>query len=108
MPAEDVLDRAWARALFDQAVQRLQAELAQEGRQRDWDLFEFHMGGGGEPGATYKMTAQRFDLSEWNVWKRLTRITDRLKDLMRQEIAATVEKTDDMEDELRTIMNLLQ
>lgn len=106
---DDVLDRMWARAVLERSLRRLRAMMAEEGRAEEWRLFEHYMGRDGETdGATYKEVAERFGLSEWNVWKRLTRALERLKTLMREEIAETVSEPDQVEEEFEAMSALLK
>ena len=109
MQPEEILDGMWARTILDRALRRVRESLTARGRAEDWKMFEFYMGQGGEfRPATYREVAERFKMNEWNVWKRLTRVLEQLKNQLREGIAETVSTPDDVEEEFEALSELLR
>jgi RNA polymerase sigma-70 factor (ECF subfamily) len=88
-PAE-VLDRAWARQLLDEALKDLEAELAAEGRAREFDLFRsYDLAGGGES-PSYADLAAKHAIPELEVWRILRSCRQRLRGLVMNRIGPYV------------------
>lgn len=102
---DEILDRLWARALVDGCLQIQRALMARDGRGREFEMLLDYTGRSEK--LTYKELAAKYGLTEWNVWKLLSRALAELKELMRAEVAETVETPEDVEDEMEQISGLL-
>jgi RNA polymerase sigma-70 factor (ECF subfamily) len=106
--ADRAFDRAWARALLQSAVQKLQARHAERGQTALFnELFPaLGLGGEGEwQGAA--TAASRLDMSEEAVRVALHRLRKTFGQFVRAEVAATVGDDGDVQDELRYLASLL-
>jgi len=103
---DKAFDRRWALTLLDTVLSRLQTEYASEGKSK---LFETLKGtlGGDRASAPYARIARELESSEGAVKVAVHRLRQRYRRLLRSEIAQTVEKEADVEDELRHLFAAL-
>lgn len=88
-PAE-VLDRAWARQLLDEALKDLESELAAQGRAVDLEIFRsYDLAGGGEA-PSYADLAAKHGIQELEVWRVLRSCRQRLRGLVMNRIGPYV------------------
>jgi RNA polymerase sigma factor (sigma-70 family) len=97
---EKLFDRRWALALLDQALRRLEQEWTEDGKS---GLFQHLRGFLAEvKGAVpYAEVARQAGISEAAARQAVHRLRRRYRDLLRREIAHTVDRPDEVEDELR-------
>lgn len=105
LTADQLYDRRWARAVMDEAARRLREEYAQRGKtelfQRLKDLQP------GEHGAEgYAEIGASFGLTEQAVKNAVHRFRRRYADLLRDEIAQTVETPAEVEAEVQHLMQV--
>jgi RNA polymerase sigma-70 factor (ECF subfamily) len=106
-PAHDerpdmLFERQWAMTLLEQVLGRLQAEYAATDRA---ELFG-HLRAcltKDEAALPYAEIGARLNLSEGAVKMAVQRLRVRYRELLREEIAKTVDSPDDIEDELRQL-----
>lgn len=102
--AEDAFDQACALALVREATARAQAQLSDEGRARDFEIFRRHA----VEGKPYAQFARELDRTEAQCAgsTRLVaqRVTEHLAELLREEGIAE----EDLEAELRRLRAALQ
>ena len=98
---DQLYDRQWTIALLDRVMRRLEEEMRKSGK-ADWfeRLKEFIAGGGTED-ATYAKTAESLGTTEAAAKMATHRMRKRYRELLRHEIAETVEHVADIEDEIR-------
>jgi RNA polymerase sigma-70 factor (ECF subfamily) len=107
---EQAFERAWAQAALRAAMRRLQAEAAAAGRGALFDrLCEFLI----EPpdDAEYVRVAADFNIRRNTIAVSVHRLRQRLRELLREELADTVAGEDDLRqerDDLQKSMALLQ
>jgi RNA polymerase sigma-70 factor (ECF subfamily) len=103
---EQEFDRRWALATVDNALRHLRAEAERNGM---GELFNALRGflAGGDPDETVGVIAGRFGLGEGAVRMRLTRWRTRFRDLLRQEVAQTVPRAADLDEEMRHLLAAL-
>jgi RNA polymerase sigma-70 factor (ECF subfamily) len=96
---ESLFERRWALTLLDHALERLHAEYAAKGNA---DLYErLRTTLAGEPGAeTYARIGEQFGMAEEAVKKAAQRLRARYRDVLREQIASTVNTPEEVEDEL--------
>jgi DNA-directed RNA polymerase specialized sigma24 family protein len=106
LPAERLFDVRWAATVVERALGRLREECERKGRWRVFDVLSAYL------------TAERDDVSCANlattlaipqstVKKLLYHMRQRYRWLLRDEVAQTVEKPADIEDELRHLCGAL-
>ena len=88
-PAE-VLDKAWARELLDEAVADLEVELRGEGRSIDFDVFKSYDLAGAADARSYSALAGQYGLEELDVWRMLRSCRTRLRRLILARIGPYV------------------
>jgi DNA-directed RNA polymerase specialized sigma24 family protein len=100
LSADQIYDRRWAQAVMDEAARRLREEYAKRGKA---ELFD-HLKGvqPGEHGEkNYAEIGAAFGLTEQAVKNAVLRFRRRYGDLVRDEIAQTVETPDKVDAEVR-------
>jgi DNA-directed RNA polymerase specialized sigma24 family protein len=99
-------DRGWAFALLDRGLARLRGEFNLSGRSALFDgLKEFLMGGGSA--ADYAKAAAALRITQGAAKMTVTRMRQRFRAIIRQEIAQTVSTPQDLEEELRSFIEAL-
>jgi RNA polymerase sigma-70 factor (ECF subfamily) len=102
---EASFDRAWALAIFEEALAALEAELASGERRGPFEilreLFRF-----GET-APYAELATRFGMSVPQVKSFVHRAKARFRHLLRERVADTLEAGEDLEAEMAAVLELL-
>jgi RNA polymerase sigma-70 factor (ECF subfamily) len=103
---DKLFEQRWALTLLDQAKTRLKEEYAQAGKADLYDrlrVFE-----GGDPGApTYAAIAAEFGLTESAVKSAAHRLRQRYGELVREEVAHTVDSPAEVDGELRHLIGVL-
>lgn len=101
-----LFDREWALALLEQVIQRLQAECAAEGRA---ELFSQARGYlmVGEAAIPYAEAAAKLGMDEGAVRVAVHRLRKRYRELLREEIAQTVNNPAQVSEELRSLQAAL-
>ncbi|MBN9688804.1 MAG: sigma-70 family RNA polymerase sigma factor [Verrucomicrobia bacterium] len=103
---EQEFDRRWALATLDNTLTHLRAEAERAGQ---GELFAALQGflGGGEPSGTLVEIGARLGLGESAVRMRLSRWRSRYRELLRQEVAQTVPRVADLDEEMRHLLAVL-
>ncbi|MBX3734710.1 MAG: sigma-70 family RNA polymerase sigma factor [Verrucomicrobiae bacterium] len=103
---EQEFDRRWALATLENTLRHLRAEAERAGQ---GELFTALQGflGGGEPAGTLAETGARLGLGESAVKMRLSRWRMRYRELLRQEVAQTVPRVADLDEEMRHLLAVL-
>jgi RNA polymerase sigma factor (sigma-70 family) len=103
---ELAFERRWAETLLDRVLERLRAEFDAGGRSgRFEELKVFLTEDRGE--TSYAEVAARLGLSESAVKSGIHRLRQRYGELVREEIADTVESPDEIEAEIRHLVHVL-
>jgi RNA polymerase sigma-70 factor (ECF subfamily) len=104
---EQWYDQQWAITLLAQIMERLEAEFAEKGKATDFaELKGFLIGE--HAGTTYVQVAARLNLTEAAAKKAASRMRKRYRELLREEIAQTVSKPGEVEDEIRNLFAILR
>lgn len=106
MTADKLFEHRWALTLLDQAKNRLKEEYAQAGKV---DLYErLRVFEAADPGApTYAEVAAEFGLTESAVKSAAHRLRERYGELVREEVAHTVDSSAEVDEELRHLIAVL-
>jgi RNA polymerase sigma factor (sigma-70 family) len=107
LTAERIFDRSWALTLLGRVFDQLEREYADAGRLTTFEALKGAMAG--EAGAeSYVTIAARLGTTEGAVRVAVHRLRRRYGLLLRQEIAATVDDTDQVDDEIRALFGALE
>ena len=103
---EQLFERRWALTLLDTVLQCLEKEAAESGR---GDLFQRIKGVllGNRGGVTYGQLAPQLGLSEAALTMTVQRLRRRYRELVREEIAHTVSRPVEIEEEMRHLFQVL-
>ena len=102
---ERAYDRHWALTVLDQVLKRLGGEFRSSGKQGIFEQFKVFLSG--EKGSTYAEVGARLGLSEGAVKVGVHRFRQRYRELLRAEIANTVNNPKNVDDELRDLLTAL-
>jgi RNA polymerase sigma-70 factor (ECF subfamily) len=103
---EKVFDRRWALAMLDQVLGRLRAEYAAKGKGLLFDRLRVFLLGD-RSALPHRRVAEELDMTEGAIKVAAHRLRGRFRDLVREEIARTVEKPEEVEDEIRALFAAL-
>jgi RNA polymerase sigma factor (sigma-70 family) len=103
---ERLFERQWALALLERVLARLRDESAQAGKSAQLDVLKPVLTG--EPiDETYAQLGARLDMSEGAVKVAVHRLRRRMRALLQEEIARTVDDPGDVEDEIHHLFEVL-
>lgn len=103
---EEIYERRWAMTLIERALGKLQREFADARRTREFErLKEFLTGE--EPRVPYKEVAAELGSSESAIKTSVHRLRRRFGEILRTEIAETVEGPDQVDDEVRYLLSVV-
>jgi DNA-directed RNA polymerase specialized sigma24 family protein len=107
LSADRIYERRWALTLLEQVLARLRAEYEAAGKLPLFDrLKELLAGESGQP--SQATIAAEMRMTENAVKQAFHRMRHRYRQLLHEEIAHTVAAPDDVEDELRHFIAVLQ
>jgi RNA polymerase sigma factor (sigma-70 family) len=103
---EKMFERRWAITLMERVLQRLEGENRDTGKAERFEQLKVFLLG--EPGGPkYADVARELQMSEGAVKVAVLRLRHRFGEIFRAEVANTVAAEDDIEAELRHIIQLL-
>lgn len=102
LTAERLFQRRWALALLEQVLARLREEFRSAGKGAHFERLKVTLTG--EKGApAYRQLGGELGLSEGAVKVAVHRLRQRYRELLREEIAQTVDDPEHVEDEIREL-----
>lgn len=103
--AEALYDRRWALDLLDRAMRRLRSEFAAKKDEATFDALK-----GTLSGAEQKREdlAQKLGMTEGALKVAVHRLRQRYREVLRAEIAETVDSSADVDDEMRHLVTVLR
>lgn len=103
---EQEFDRRWAMTTLENTLQKLRAEAERGGNK---DLFTALQGflGGADTDESLEAIGERFGLGYSAVKMRLSRFRLRYRELLRLEVAQTVPRAPELEEEMRHLLTAL-
>jgi RNA polymerase sigma-70 factor (ECF subfamily) len=104
--AERLYDRRWALTVLDRALDRLERRMADRGQRPLFDRLKAALLGDSDAVA-YARVASELGLTEGAVKVAAHRLRERLRDLIREEIATTVADPAQIDDEIRDLFSAL-
>jgi RNA polymerase sigma-70 factor (ECF subfamily) len=103
---DQVFERRWAQTVFQVALNRLRAEFVAAGKSELYDVLKDHQPR--EAGApSYTEIGDRFGMTEAAVKSFVQRMRARHRELLREEIANTVMRPDEIDEEIRHLREML-
>ena len=103
---EKIFERRWALTVLEQVLARLELEMERNGhRERFMKFRPFLTDAGGE--ARYRQIADGLDMSEAAVKVAIHRLRHRFGELLRQEVAETVNDPSTVDSELRYLLSAM-
>ena len=107
LTAEQIYDQQWAVTLLGKIMQLLEAEFEQSGKTELFvELKGFIIGD--HAGTTYGQVAEKLNMTEAAAKKAASRMRRRYRELLREEIAQTVEGPAEVDDEIRNLFTTLE
>lgn len=106
MTPEHIYEHRWALTLLEQAMNRLQAEFRQAGKQGDFDRLKGFLTA--EKGSINQAeVAASLGMSEGALRVAVFRLRRRFREVFQDEIAQTVARPDEIEVEIRHLLDVL-
>jgi RNA polymerase sigma-70 factor (ECF subfamily) len=102
LTAEQYYEREWAIALLGRVMQRLEREFALAGKRLQFERLKGFIVSSGA-GAAYADVAQELGMTAAAARMATSRMRQRYRELLREEIAQTVSSPDDIDDEIRQL-----
>jgi RNA polymerase sigma-70 factor (ECF subfamily) len=103
---DEVFDRRWAQAIMQTALERLRQEYVAREQAALFDILQNYQPR--EPGGqTYAEVGKDFSMTEAAVKSAVQRLRQRHSELLREEIAQTVTRPEEIEEELRYFITVL-
>src|SRR5262249_515614 len=103
---EQLFERRWAQTVLERALERLRQEYAAIGKLELFDsLKDLQPGERGT--ASYAELGQRFGMSESAIKSAVHRLRQRHRELLREEIAHTVARPEEIDEEIRYLLGVL-
>jgi RNA polymerase sigma factor (sigma-70 family) len=103
---ERLFERQWAMLLLELVMQRLAAEQEAAGKGQQFELLKEALAGGAERLA-YAEIAAELNLSEEAARQAASRLRKRYRELLRDEVSHTVSTPEEVEDEIRSLFEVL-
>ena len=103
---ERIFERRWALGLLEQTLDRLAEEYRHEGKQSLYEALKGHLVSGLEL-VSYAEVGERLGMTEAAVKKAAQRLRQRYRALVREQILATVQSPEQLEDEIRALFAIL-
>jgi RNA polymerase sigma-70 factor (ECF subfamily) len=106
MDPELLFEHRWAVTLLDRALERLEAEYKAAGKGQRFEVLRIFLTG--EPqGVSYAQTGAGIGLSDGAVKVAVLRMRQRYRELVRAEIANTIESEAEIDEEMRHLLAIL-
>lgn len=103
---ERLFERRWALTLLDHVLGRLRAEWEGDGKGALFEALKPTLTGE-ENAESYRLVAEKHQLSEGAVKVTVHRLRRRYRDLLREEIGRTLEEGGAIDDEIRNLFAIL-
>ena len=104
---EKIFERRWVVALLEQVMKILRAEYETAGKASAFRVYEKYLVGDDKP-ASYARAAEELGIKTGAARVSVCRVRRRYQDLLRAQIAHTVESPEEIEDEIRYLFAALE
>ncbi|MEM9280463.1 MAG: sigma-70 family RNA polymerase sigma factor [Verrucomicrobiota bacterium] len=106
LSADKLYERRWALTLLDQVLERLKSEMADSGKETQFEALKPCLTQGkGEQ--SFAAIGKQLGVSEGTARVAAHRLRQRYRDLLRDEIAQTVADQSDVDEEIRYLISVL-
>jgi len=105
-PAERIFDVRWAATAVEHALRQLGEECEDRGRRRVFDVLSDYLAAERQD-MSYQKLSKMLGVPEGSVKRLVHELRVRYRDLLRAEVAQTVEKPQDVDEELRYLCAVL-
>ena len=105
-PTDAHFDREWALHVLERSLHALAAEMRAAGKADTFDILKPWLTGACAD-LTQAQAATRLGISEGAVKVAIHRLRQRFRELVRRDIAATVDRPEDVDDEVRYLVEVL-
>lgn len=99
-------ERQWALLLLELVMKRLQTEQESAGKGQQFELLKEALAGGTERLA-YADIAAQLSLTEEAARQAASRLRKRYREILREEVSHTVSSPDEVDDEIRSLFQVL-
>ena len=99
---DKAFEQSWALALLEKVLTQLRAEHNDEAKRRLFDALQVYLSGD-KSGLSYAEMAARLNLTEGSVKMAVLRMRRRFGELLHAEIAHTVTKPEEIDEEIRCL-----
>lgn len=106
LTAERQYEKRWALTVLDRASQKLRDEMMQKGNGKQFEVLGPLLTQSQERGG-YAEAASKLEMTEGAFRTALSRLRQRFRHLLREEVAQTVESQEQIDDEIRDLMSAL-
>lgn len=106
-PAEVLFDRRWALTLLEESTRRLREEWGQDGKGEIFERLKVFLAFDSE-WPSYEDLSRELGLSEGAVKVTVCRLRRRFREILCEEIAHTVERSEEVEGEIRYLIKVLK
>jgi RNA polymerase sigma-70 factor (ECF subfamily) len=103
---DKIFEKRWALTVLDQVLERLEREMKRSGNVERFERFRTFLTSEGG-GARYRQLAGELDMSEAAVKVAIHRLRRRFGELLREEVAQTVNEPGAVDGELRYLFSVL-
>jgi RNA polymerase sigma factor (sigma-70 family) len=107
MTAERLFDRAWAFTLLERVLGRLAAEYLEPGRAKLFNELKVVLTDG-KGAVRAAEVAVRLDMSEGAVHNASHRLRKRYREILEEQIAATLDDQSELDDEIRSLFDAIR
>ena len=107
MTPEKIYERRWAMTLLNKAVEALRDRYARSDKLQIFDALKVYLGGQDDT-VPYRDLAQQLGTTEGAVKVAVHRLRQRCRDCLRRTIAQTVADEEEIDEELRCLMQAIQ
>lgn len=104
---EHIYERRWALTLLEKALSSLGEELTSAGKERVFAELKNHLWGD-QGGESYSVIAARLEMSEGALKVAAHRLRQRYRELLREEVAHTVARHEEIDEELRYLITVIR
>lgn len=105
---ELLYDRQWAWELVRRALTRLREEQERRGQGAVFEALYQRLVGGDDDGTTLREEAERLEMDCVTIRVRLVRLRKSFGELLRDEVAQTVSRAEDIDDEIQVLLAALR
>ncbi|MCS7468868.1 hypothetical protein NZK35_19625 [Stieleria sp. ICT_E10.1] len=107
LTAEQIFMRGWVRTLLDRVFEQLRQEFEMAGKTQEFSHLKDYITAT-DDSAPMSTVADRLGLSVGAVRVAVHRLRRRYRQVLREQVAATVEDPEDIEDEIRSLFTTFE